>query len=312
MLKAIRFIRFLLCILFTVVFIDFGLAQAPSERYKPIVLDPSYEHDKWGTEPREMVYQFAAYTSSFDSNDDDNGDGIGDTWGIPTWVAYEVKRKNPQLPDPSYNRPSKWLTDTQQHALGVVPDDETYHVSGTRDLKEVKSDYRYVRGHLCPKNTADRISMEAGYNTHSILNCVPQLQWQNNGIWKALEQDVEQWADKEGRIWVVCGPVFFDRNPAVWLGQGSEVKAAVPDALFKIVIKQDQAQEISTLAFIFPNVLPKSEKEYSEFMTSIDRIEVLTGLDFLSRVPDSISTIIEAKGEHLTDDEKKEIVEGWF
>lgn len=157
----------------------------------------------------------------------------------------------------------------------------TYKVSGTNDLKIVSGDYRYVRGHLAPFATASRINCDAAWNTCTTLNAVPQLQWQNNGIWKNLEKKCTDWADKHQKVWVVCGPVFFDKEPSVWIGQKDEVRAAVPDALFKIVIRESNNNTgVETIAFIIPNVVPK-DKELKEFVTSIDQIESLTNVSFL-------------------------------
>jgi len=200
------------------------------------------------------------------------------------------------------------MTDDNLHKKGIAPDDNTYAVSGTRKLKEVKGDYRYVRGHMCPKDAADRISMEAGYNTHTVLNAVPQLQWQNNGIWKTLEEKVTDWADKYGNVWVICGPVFFGESPAVWLGQEGEVKAAVPDALYKIVIRETNGN-IETLAFIFPNVIPKEKKDISKYLTSINRIESLTDLHFLTKVDNPVEE--KQKHEGLNNAEKEQVVSKW-
>lgn len=58
--------------------------------YKPIVLDPSYEHDKWGTSKYDIKKEFRAYTASFDSADDDDGDEVPDAWGIPHFVCYQI------------------------------------------------------------------------------------------------------------------------------------------------------------------------------------------------------------------------------
>ncbi|MDA3809103.1 MAG: DNA/RNA non-specific endonuclease [Spirochaetaceae bacterium] len=245
---------------------------------RPIVLDRSYEHDKWNTEPKDQLFEFAAYTVSFDGIDDNNGDDTGDLWGIPEWVSFEIKRTTTD-----YNladRPG-WKSDRDLYEAGITPKDNTYAVSGTRDLSEVKTDYRFVRGHMCPKDTAERISEDAAYNTHTVLNAVPQLQWQNNGIWKELESLCNDWADKYGRVWVITGPVFFDKNPALWLGQGDEKKAAVPDALFKIVIKENTFT-MDTLSFLIPNILPKTEKDPADYLTNFKRIESLTGLDFFT------------------------------
>jgi endonuclease G len=252
-------------------------------QYAPIVLDDSYEHDKWGTGPRDLMFFFAAYTVSFDGADDNNGDGRPDLWGIPEWAAYEIKAFTED--HPLAVRP-RWMTDPELYAAGIAPGDESYGVSGTGLLREVKTDYRFVRGHLCPKDTAERISRDAAYNTHTLLNAVPQLQWQNNGIWKTLETLCTDLADSWGRIWVICGPVFFNKTPALWLGQDDEMRVAVPDALFKILIREDPADTLKTLAFLIPNILPKENRDPADFITSVARIEELTGLTFLTRLGD--------------------------
>ncbi len=285
---------------------------APSKRYKPIVLNPEYEHTKWGIGPEDIMYHFAAYTTSFDSNDDNNGDGSPDLWGIPEWVAYEIKRETGRERS-KYKRPSPWMTDPRLNKLGIAPDDGTYAVSGTRKLKAVSTDSRYVRGHMCPKNSADRLSDDAGYNTHTVLNAVPQLQWQNNGIWKYLEEKSNSWADTYGRIWVVSGPVFFGKNPAVWLGQKDNVKAAVPDAIYKILVREDADSEtgITSLAFIFPNVIPKAKKDISEYLTTINQVEELTGLEFLTALSKSDQRREKKRHEGASAAEASNAVKAW-
>ena len=53
--------------------------------YRPIVLDPNYSHDRWGTSPQDIVSEFRAYTVSFDSKDDDVA------MGVPEWVGTIVQ-----------------------------------------------------------------------------------------------------------------------------------------------------------------------------------------------------------------------------
>ncbi len=253
--------------------------QAPDKGYKDIVLNPSFEHNKWKTQPMDIGYQFAAFECSFDGEDDNDGDGFSDIWGIPEWVAFEIKQGSSQS---GCKRPNPWVSDSSLHRHDVAPKDATYKVSGTRDLPTVSTDYRYVRGHMCPFATAARISCDAAWNTCTMVNAVPQLQWQNNGIWKDLEKNCTDWADKHGSVWVVCGPVFFDKDPAVWLGQQKEVRTAVPDALFKVVIREsDNNTGVETISFVIPNVVPK-DKELHEYVTSIEHIESLTGNRFLT------------------------------
>lgn len=281
--------------------------NTPGARYKTIILDSTYNHTKWGVSPTDIEYKFEAYTTSFDSNDDNDGDNVGEIWGIPEWVAYEIKKKTITIPP--YNRP-KWMTDDTLNQQDEAPNDDTYAVSGTRELKEVSGVSRYVRGHMCPKATADRISMSAGFNTHTVLNAVPQLQWQNNGIWKDLESQSTDWADEHDQIWVICGPVFFNKSPAVWLGQEGEVSAAVPDALFKIVIKETSSG-VETLSFIIPNVIADKDEDFFEYLTSMDRVEKLTGLTFLTTLDATTQYSIKAMHDDLTKSKKRITVRRW-
>ena len=279
----------ILIILISLFTIPINLFAGPA----PILLDYSYEHDRWITLPRDIQLDFAAYTVSFDSEDDNNGDGILDIWGIPEWVSFEIKEL---ITDHPLSSRPKWMTDTNLFAMGIAPNDESYSVSGTNSIREVKTDYRFVRGHMCPKDTAERISRDAAYNTHILINAVPQLQWQNNGIWKDIEQLSTDWADRYKRIWVICGPVFFNKTPAMWLGQNDEMKVAIPDALFKIVIREDDMDIVKTISFLIPNIVPKEKKNLNEFISTIDKIEELTDLDFLTILDNDQIDIEKTKG----------------
>ena len=126
----------------------------------PIVPTPGYEHDKFGTFPYDLTREFAAYFSSFDSNDDDNWDGIADYFAGPEFVAYEIKRYphqddtgqylKPETPD----RPSKWY----KHADLFFLKDEQAGVTTNR----IENSYSGVgntwnRGHLAMKLHATRV-----------------------------------------------------------------------------------------------------------------------------------------------------------
>ena len=80
----------------------------------------------------------------------------------------------------------------------------------------------------------------------------------------------------------------------MWLGQDSEIKAAIPDAFFKIVLRLG-SEGVDTLAFLIRNILPKAEPDLNIRLTSIDRIEELTGLDFLTALEDTIETSVESQ-----------------
>ena len=238
-----------------------------------------YEHDRWGTYPLDLFFKFDAFVVSFDGLDDDDGDGKPDLWGIPEFVAYEIRRsdKKHKLP----KRP-KWTTDEKLFKAGIAPDDQTYAVSGTHKLPEVKTAFRFVRGHMCPKSTAERISVKAAIETHTLLNACPQLQAQNNGIWKEVEQKCEAMADQYGKVWIITGPVFFNKTPSMWLGSNTEKQAAIPDAFFKIIVWKTDHKVVHQ-SYLIPNILIKP-KPLKSYQTTIQRIESLTNLKFLTKL----------------------------
>ncbi len=256
------------------------------------ITDVPYHHDYWKTGPADIVRNFEAYVVSFDGKDDDDGDGRPDCWAIPEWVAYEVREHLSLGPGPK--RPA-WFTDPALFKGKIAPNDRSYAYSAA---KKKKMDISYDRGHMCPKYTAYRLGPEADKNTHTFLNACPQVNSFNQHIWEDLEREVDHWADSYGQVWIICGPIIKNKKPSKWIGEKGEVPVAVPDALFKIVIKNNSAAEHpEVLAFIYENKnYPTKEPFHHErFLVGIDEIEEKTGLDFLQRLPAEEQKRIESK-----------------
>ena len=119
--------------------VAFALWQAKDQVFLPA--QRPYDHDRFGTQPAEHRREFAAFVSSFDGADDDTGDGIPDTLGIPQWVAYELRRHGG--PIASGERPSRWSTDEELAAAGLAPTDDTYRYS--REFRSAHPNW-FVRG----------------------------------------------------------------------------------------------------------------------------------------------------------------------
>ena len=157
----------------------------------------------------------------------------------------------------------------------------------------------YNRGHMCRKLTAFRLGADADWNTHVFLNACPQKGTLNQGNWLDLENRVPAWADQHGNVWVVCGPIIYGGIVKQWLGQTGEMKIAIPDAFFKIVIKESaNPDRPDVLAFIYPQEHPAYSRsgpyDHVPFLTSVDAIEQATGLDFLTILPDADEAAVEA------------------
>ena len=266
------------CIIIITLF--FVLAPWAIGQPKPVELEPGYEHDKYVTEPQDIISEFRAYTSSFDSDDEHVA------LAQPEWVAYELRKAPRNLGKPP-DRPS-WFTDPVLFAQGIAPSNDSYKHSN------------YSRGHMCMKHHAWRLGANADWNTHTFLNVCPQLQGMNAGVWLHLENLCSEWADKYDQIWIVCGPVFFQNRPTSWIGDDNEVPVAIPDAFFKIVIRQGLAEDqINVLAFIMPNdddrPLRSKTSDLTPYLTSVDVIEALTDLDLLTVLEDEYEDSIERK-----------------
>ena len=279
MSKALRYVR--LALLAAVLWVS----PAGATDLKPIDLHPDYRHDRFHTEPKNIVRCFRAYTTSFDGADDDDGGGQGDRYGVPEWVAYELRAAPADVGD-APERPSPWITDEELHQAWIAPSDESYKNSG------------YSRGHMCMKSHAFRLGKDADWNTHTVLNACPQKQCMNGGVWLGLELKTGKWADKFGAVWIIAGPVFHHTAPSRWIGDPGEVRVAVPDAFFKIVVKEsDQPGELDVLAFLVPmegvGDYCSTAHELRPYLTAVDVIEALTGLDFLTALEDGAEAGLE-------------------
>ena len=250
-----------------------------------------FDHDRYAPDSTDIRRTFDAFVVSFDSKDDDDGDGTPDLLKVPEWVAQEIQRFEGQCVETG-ERPS-WTTDRDLYTSGVAPNDASYAGSG------------YDRGHMAAKLLAARVSVDADKKTHTVLNAVPQLPRFNSFIWQDLEELTGAWAQAYGKVWVIQGPVFDTKRQSRprwtkylhWIGDAEkgEAMVAVPDALFKIVVREEhgvegEEVEVRALAFLYPQLGPwyhlaKSETpdrdyRHERFLVTIGEIEELTGLSF--------------------------------
>lgn len=128
------------------------------------------------------------------------------------------------------------------------------------------------------KQHAWRLGDAADWNTHTMLNAVPQRQDFNGGIWLDLEYKSAELADLLGQVWIIAGPVFYLGKPVEWIGEPEkgESLVAVPDALFKIIVTP-----LGVLAYVYPQEhVGYNEYDHTQFQTTVSHIESPTGLDF--------------------------------
>lgn len=186
------------------------------------------------------------------------------------WVAYHLTREemHGNIPRTNDYRPDPDLSPSQQVQV---------------------SDYShsdYMPGQLVPAATM-RWSVRAMSESFLLSNTAPRTKGMNNGIWKALEQKVRDWVDSRGELYVVTGNIYNSSNPKT-IGPDH---VAVPSAFYKVIFDPIQVEAI---AFIIPN-RNEDPLNLPKFITSVDKVEQATGLDFLPNIDDSVESLIETQ-----------------
>ena len=155
-------------------------------------------------------------------------------------------------------------------------------VSGSAQLADYKGS-GYDRGHLVPAGdmkTNDIAMSESFY----MSNISPQSPSFNRGVWKSLETLIRSWASKN-TLHIVTGGVLKDGLEEIG-GNGVDV----PTYFYKVVYAPNDNEMI---AFVLPN--EKSKKNLSEYITCVDIVEQLTGIDFFPQLPDEFEEDLENK-----------------
>ena len=261
-----------------------------------------YDHTRFAPEA-DIPMTFRGYALSFDSADEDTGLSGATRLRVPHWVAQEVREWKPISEGSPWclntgKRPSRWFTDKELRDEGLAAVDDSYTNSG------------YQRGHMAMKLLVERLDQDAARNTFTLLNAVPQREDFNEGIWKDLECLTGAWAQRYGRIWIIQGPVFTPGADVRWTKGKSPRQVAVPDALFKIVVRDKTVEERAAartedrdtpevLAFIYPQAAPEyspdsGEYPHDQFLESVREIEDLTLLDFPLSEDDVIEERLES------------------
>jgi len=150
------------------------------------------------------------------------------------------------------------------------------------------ADYKgsgYDRGHLLP-SAARKATKDDQSETFYMSNMSMQAPSFNRGVWKYLEETVRTFADQNGKVYVVSGPVLTD-GPYETLGDD---KVAIPHEFYKVVLVYNE-DTVKGIGFIIPN--EKTDKDPVDFAVSIDTVEDMTHLDFYPNLPDTIEDKVE-------------------
>lgn len=228
----------------------------------------------WHGVPRAQAWQPVTWTRVL--RNDAFLVGWSDLRGNPLWVKYKLR---PIPADaPRLHRPPRFERDWR--ALNSIGHDD-YSGSG------------YDRGHLAPNYAISRLyGAQAQLQTFLMTNITPQQPNLNQKVWQRLEEaEIDVFAPSHKELWVITGPVFdqdIQRLPGT-------SRVEVPDAFFKIIAAPHGGRggEPQLLAFVVPQTV-KGHEPLDRFVTSVDHVEKLTGLDFFPHMESALQSRLEA------------------
>ena len=184
------------------------------------------------------------------------------------WIAYELTSEETNK---KFDRSDKFIVDPAIKTGSATNAD--YTGSG------------YDRGHLAP--AADMSwSSQTMQESFYYSNMSPQDQSFNRGIWKKLEELVRTWAVDNESLYVVTGPILSSGLSTI-----GPNNVSVPNYYYKVLLDYSQP-DIKAIGFIIPN--QGSKADLSSFAVSIDKVELLTGLNFFPNLPDKVESTLES------------------
>jgi endonuclease G len=163
------------------------------------------------------------------------------------------------------------------------------------DARATLSDYdaawagqHFDRGHQAPA-ADDKFAQDALNETFLLSNMAPQVGIGfNRHAWSYLEKAIRGWVMCGGRneLYVMTGPIYSQDANKV-LGAN---KIAIPDAFYKVVYDPSHGRAIG---FVLENKR-HTGRELAPYRKSISEIEELTGIDFLTNLPERQQTVLES------------------
>lgn len=207
-------------------------------------------------------------------------------------VSEQIIRKTTYLV--SYNKDTKlpnWVAWhlTDDHTDGPIKRMSNFYEEGSiKEPRATLEDYRgsgWSRGHMCPAGD-NKWNETAMYESFSLVNVCPQNASLNSGLWNSIEIDCRRWARKYGDVYIVCGPVFLNREHET-IGTN---KVYVPEAFFKVVLCLNGTPK--ALGVICRNTDGNRKRDL--YYNSIDQVERITGYDFFPALPDELEYSIES------------------
>jgi endonuclease G len=210
----------------------------------------------------------------------------------PNWVSWQLN--------------SSWLGSTSRQddfrADTTLPS-TFYRVSG--------SDYSgsgFDRGHMAP--SADRTNTVSNNSaTFLMTNMIPQAPDNNQGVWANLENYARTLVSQGKELYIISGPAGScgtgsnGTKCSLAAATSPSNSITVPASVWKVIVVLDNqgsgAGAVTTstrvIAVDIPNTQGVRTALWQNYRVSVDSLEQKTGYNFLSTIPATTQSVIEAR-----------------
>ena len=156
-----------------------------------------------------------------------------------------------------------------------------------KSIRSTNSDFRssgFDRGHLCSA-ASSHFSKEAMEESFYLSNISPQVPQFNRGYWKRVENQVHELLKKYSPLHVFVGPLYLPQKPHkgknyVKYEVIGENQVAVPTHFFLIIFHRENNELWGERSYLLPNAYIPPETPLSNFQTTVDKIERVSGIIF--------------------------------
>lgn len=227
-------------------------------------------HLPWGVPQAKLILSRRQYAAGFDP-----------VRRIPRWTAYKINIGNT-----SFQREAdKFLPDP------LLPADE-------QASHEAYANNPYDRGHLISRLDVSGYGENPQHIVSYMTVVAPQIDKLNQGVWADMEKYARTLSESDD-IWIIAGPAFLPApgdNKITYAVIGDNV--AVPTHFFRIIIRKNVDSTIEAIGFLVPNIADVSRSP-EPYLTSIDKIESVTGLNFFTTLNEQERTRLKSTTPRL-------------